>query len=166
LFIAANYVMRYYKEHNLCPIETNLTTITDTLWLDRKVHFDKITAVIGVPKETINAMNPQYRHSIIPGSPDKPHVLCLPAEYSLAYIDYQDSIPKYLADTLLNENKLLASPKNSLASASGNYQIYKVKKGDTLSTIASRQRVTVSKLKQWNGLHTSRIYPGQRLKIY
>ncbi|HBL72463.1 MAG TPA: lytic transglycosylase [Bacteroidales bacterium] len=166
LFIAANYVMRYYKEHNLCPIETNLTTITDTLWLDRKVHFDQITAVIGVPKETIHAMNPQYRHSIIPGSPDKPHVLCLPAEYSLAYIDYQDSIPKYLADTLLNENKLLASPKNSLASASGNYQIYKVKKGDTLSTIASRQRVTVSKLKQWNGLHTSRIYPGQRLKIY
>lgn len=166
LFIAANYVMCYYKEHNLCPIETNLTTISDTLWLDRKVHFDQIAAVIGLPKETIQAMNPQYRHSIIPGSPEKPHVLCLPAEYSLAYLDNQDSIPRYQADTLLNESKLLAAPKSSVASTTGNYQVYKVKKGDTLSTIASRKRVTVSKIKQWNGLHTSRIYPGQRLKIY
>lgn len=166
LFIAANYVMRYYKEHNLCPIETNLTTITDTLWLDRKVHFDQIAAVIGLPKETIQAMNPQYRHSIIPGSPNKPHVFCLPSEYSLAYIDYQDSIPRYQADSLLNESKLLASPNSGTSVASGTYQVYKVKKGDTLSTIASRNRVTVTKLKQWNGLQTSRIYPGQRLKIY
>jgi len=166
LFIAANYVMHYYKDHNLCPIETELTTITDTLWLDKKVHFDQISAVIGINKETLHAMNPQYRHNIIPGSSEKPHVLCLPAEYSLAYLDYQDSIPRFLADSLLNEGKLLAAPQNITASSNGKYHVYKVRRGDTLSTIARRNRVTVNKIKQWNGLHTSRIYPGQRLKIY
>lgn len=167
LFIAANYVMHFYKEHNLCPIETELTTITDTLWLDTKVHFDQISAVIGVNKETLRAMNPQYRHNIIPGSAEKPHVLCLPAEYSLTYLDHQDSIPRYHADSLLNVSKLLAGPSTTTAgSASGSYHIYRVKQGDTLSAIAHRNRTTVNNLKRWNGLQTSRIYPGQRLKIY
>lgn len=47
-----------------------------------------------------------------------------------------------------------------------NYTTYKVRSGDTLGKIASRNRTTVTKLKQWNNLKGSRIYPGQSLKIY
>jgi len=163
LFIAANYVMHYYKDHQICPIKTSLTAITDTLWLDRKVHFDQIANVIGVPKETLKSLNPQYRHEIIPGTPENLHVLCLPADYSMAYIDFQDSIPNYQAQELLCEDKLTVKPANLPVP---DYRVYKVRKGDTLSTIANRNRVTVTKLKRWNKIHSSIIYPGQRLKIY
>jgi membrane-bound lytic murein transglycosylase D len=44
--------------------------------------------------------------------------------------------------------------------------IYRVRSGDTLSTIAQRQRVSVRKLKQWNNLRTDFIRVGQRLVIY
>lgn len=43
---------------------------------------------------------------------------------------------------------------------------YKVKRGDTLYSIARRHGVGVATLKKWNGLRYNRIYPGQKLKIY
>lgn len=42
---------------------------------------------------------------------------------------------------------------------------YKVRKGDTLSSIARRQKVTVRQLDSWNGKH-GKLSPGQSLVIY
>ena len=42
---------------------------------------------------------------------------------------------------------------------------YKVKKGDTLFSIASSFGVRVKDLKTWNKIRGSRIYPGQEIKI-
>ncbi len=45
-------------------------------------------------------------------------------------------------------------------------QVYKVKRGDTLSSIARLFETSVSAIKQWNRLHSNRISPGQRLTVY
>ena len=46
-------------------------------------------------------------------------------------------------------------------------EIYTVRTGDTLSHIADRYRVGMSKLRQWNSIKDSDfIIPGQRLVIY
>jgi len=42
---------------------------------------------------------------------------------------------------------------------------YKVKRGDTLSSIAQLYDTTVAKIKSWNRLSSNRIAPGTRLKI-
>lgn len=42
---------------------------------------------------------------------------------------------------------------------------YRVRSGDTLSEIASRHGVRVSQLKAWNGLSSSRLRIGQRLRV-
>jgi membrane-bound lytic murein transglycosylase D len=44
--------------------------------------------------------------------------------------------------------------------------IYRVKKGDTLSSIARRYHTSVSKLKAWNGLRGTMVRQGQRLTIW
>lgn len=44
-------------------------------------------------------------------------------------------------------------------------EIYRVKNGDTLGKIAGKYRVSVSRLKTWNGLKSSHIYVGQKLQI-
>lgn len=167
LFIAANYVMTYNKEHLICPVQTEYPLHTDTVVLSNKMHFDQIAAVIGVPKEALQKLNPQYRRNIIPGTPEKPMSLCMPANYTLAFIDNQDSIPRYMADSLLNapltiEPATIAQAPN----ASPKFHIYKVRRGDTLSRIANRHRVTINNLKRWNNIRSTRIKPGQRLKIY
>ena len=43
--------------------------------------------------------------------------------------------------------------------------VYVVKRGDTLSDIAVRYRVSLGQIKRWNKLRGSRIYPGQSLKV-
>jgi membrane-bound lytic murein transglycosylase D len=44
--------------------------------------------------------------------------------------------------------------------------VYRVKRGDTLSSIARLFETSVSALKQWNRLRSNRINPGQRLTVY
>jgi membrane-bound lytic murein transglycosylase D len=44
-------------------------------------------------------------------------------------------------------------------------QVYRVKRGDTLSSIAELFDTTVANIKSWNGLHSNLISPGRRLKI-
>ena len=43
---------------------------------------------------------------------------------------------------------------------------YKVRRGDSLSAIAQRFKVSVSDLKRWNTLDGKYLQPGQRLKLY
>jgi membrane-bound lytic murein transglycosylase D len=51
-------------------------------------------------------------------------------------------------------------------SASRERQVYRVKRGDTLSSIARLFETSVSSIKQWNRLRSNRINPGQRLTVY
>ena len=44
--------------------------------------------------------------------------------------------------------------------------VYIVKVGDNLSTIAKNNNTTISKIKSWNNMKSSTIYPGQKLTIY
>lgn len=43
---------------------------------------------------------------------------------------------------------------------------YKVRRGDSLSLIAQRFKVSVSDLKRWNTLNSKYLQPGQHLKLY
>jgi membrane-bound lytic murein transglycosylase D len=47
----------------------------------------------------------------------------------------------------------------------GSLLVHKVAKGDTLSGIAAKYNVSVNQLRQWNGLSSSQIQVGMRLKI-
>lgn len=53
----------------------------------------------------------------------------------------------------------------STAGAESNANVYTVKSGDTLTRIAQRHGTTVSALRSANGLRTSRLLVGQKLKI-
>ena len=56
------------------------------------------------------------------------------------------------------------TPRDESSSASR--QVYRVKRGDTLSSIARLFETSVSAIKQWNRLRSNRISPGQRLTVY
>lgn len=43
---------------------------------------------------------------------------------------------------------------------------HRIRNGESLSTIAHKYGVRVSQLKRWNGLRSSRIYKGKKLRIY
>ena len=45
-FIAANYVMTYYCDHNICPMETNIPASTDTVQVNKNLHFEQIADLL------------------------------------------------------------------------------------------------------------------------
>ena len=176
LFIAATYVMNYSCEHNMCARINELPPVCDTLMMSTMVHFEQISQVLGMPREQIESLNPQYVYDIVPGSPEKPYTLTLPQEKALAFIEMQDSIYAFRADSLLPHNGDLKEipqrgKRNSYIKGGGTGPtadangIYRVRKGDTLGAIARRNHTTVAKLKKLNGLRSDRLSIGQRLRV-
>lgn len=99
-FIAANYIMNYYCEHNICPMKTKIPITTDTVTIMRDLHMQQVAELCNIDVEAIQALNPQYRTQLIPGS-SGPMTLRLPTETLNAFIDLKDSVYNYRVDELL-----------------------------------------------------------------
>jgi len=177
-FIAANYIMNYYCEHNICPMTATLPAHTDTVQVTRDLHFEQIARVLGIDQREIQTLNPQYRRNIVNGN-TKPSILRLKTQDVISFIDNQDSIYAYKTDELLakreevevNDTKVqtVRTSKRSRSSRSGRRGRTKsttIRKGDTLSEIASRYGTTVKNLKRLNpGIKGSSIRAGRKLRV-
>ncbi len=66
------------------------------------------------------------------------------------------------------QNLKLYPPDNATPSTATESEstVYRVRRGDTLTGIASKYGVTVKQIQQWNNLRGTTIRSGQRLKIY
>lgn len=114
-FIAANYIMTYYCEHNICAMQTRMPMATDTIVVSRDLHFSQIADLCNISIEAIKALNPQYKTQVVPGDWE-PSVLRLPLETLNTLIDYKDSVYNYRADELFKrrssvEVKDVVAPK-------------------------------------------------------
>ncbi len=115
-FIAANYAMNYYCEHNICPMKTTLPLRTDTIVVNRDVHLKQIADVCGADIEELRTLNPQYRRDIVNGK-SKPSVIRLPASLTNTFLANEDSIYNYQANILLSRRSLVEVGKTSQAPA-------------------------------------------------
>ena len=148
-FIAANYIMNYYCEHNICPLLTDLPAKTDTVIVNRDMHFEQISEVIGIDINQLAELNPQYRRQIINGN-YKPMVVRLPMNYVGPFIDNLDSIYTYRADELLTKRMEVAvneaqptytAPRKTYSRSKGKrYSKSKSRRGRTVSKSKSRSR--------------------------
>ena len=184
-FIAANYIMTYYCEHNICPMNTRLPQQSDTVMVQRDVHLQQIASVIGTDLDMLRTLNPEYRRDIVPGN-TKPSAIRMPMADTGKFIDAEDSIYNYRASELLTKRSVVdvaddvptfsrgrssyrgrnarTSRRSSRNARRGSASVT-VRKGQTLSEIAKRNGTTVAKLKQLNGIKGSNIQAGKKLRV-
>lgn len=152
-FIAANYIMNYYCEHNICPMTTDLPAKTDTILVNRDVHFKQIAQVLNVDEELVRSLNPQYRKDIVIGY-TKPSTLRLPVDKINSFIDQEDSVYAYNADVLLTKRSEVevaqevpsySSGRTSASSSRKSYSRSKSKRSRRKSSHSSRRRRSSSK---------------------
>lgn len=161
--IAVIYVMHYYGDHGLHPAQLEAPVRTDTVMVHRDVLMTYVAQATGLEMDALRTLNPQYRRDFIPAS-SAPYALTLPMASVERFIQQQDSIYAWSADSLLRKPlKVQPAGKGGTSGGSGHY--YTVKKGDTLSKIASKHGVSVATLKKRNGLKSDNIRVGQKLKI-
>jgi len=166
-FIAANYIMTYHCEHNLCAVLTELPPVSDTIMTGRTVHFRQIAATLNIPIEQIRALNPQYGYDLVPGN-YKVCPLRLPAQNIYEYIERENVILAYKADSLLPKNgdvqTLIKRGRNGILYANGaTYHV--VRRGDTLSKIARKYNTSVRRIKQLNNMKSDRLAVKRRLRV-
>lgn len=179
-FIAANYVMNYYCEHNICPMRTQLPAKTDTIVVNKDVHLKQIAEVCGIDIDELRTLNPQYRRDIVNGS-NKPSIIRMPATATNTFIANEDSIYNYKADALFTRRSLVevdnttntssvrksATKRKSSSRRRRRSRVKRVtiRQGDTLSEIAERNHTTVKKLRQLNGIRGNNIRAGKKIRV-
>lgn len=176
-FIAANYVMNYYCEHNICPMRSQLPTKTDTVMVSQNVHFSQISAVLGIDVEVLRSLNPAYRRDMVPGLTTPSPLRLLPNDV-VRFIDQQDSICSYNSSligkrdeveiddrpTFVSKRSAKRNSRGRRAQASRGKNVT-VRKGDTLGAIARRNGTTVARLRQLNGIRGNSIQAGKKLRV-
>ena len=172
-FIAANYAMTYYKQHNISPSLASKPLITDTVTVSRRIHFAQIADVLNIPIEEIRTFNPQYRADVIPGD-NHPYVLILPSQQIYSFILSEDSIDNYRDDLYAHRQVVEPGGETSTAEEylSGRTRFsemrtitHKVGRGETASSIAAKYDMTTSDLMALNNMNSERVKRGETLKV-
>ena len=160
-FIAANYAMNYYCEHNICPMRTDLPMTSDTVMVDKDIHFSQISGVLGIDIEHVKALNPQYRKGVVNGS-SGPAPLRLPSSYVGRFIDNEDSIARYNACAIPVKRSEVEVPK--LGNTRTAQQSVKPTGKQTERTSRQTAGKSVSQLRT-NGIRQGKSSASQSVKI-
>lgn len=194
-FIAANYVMNYYGKHGISPTVVKRQLTTDTIVVNKYIHFNQIAAVLNIPVDEIRMLNPQFRKDIIPGD-FRPYTLTLPTQQCLSYVMSEKRILDYdselyarrtnvepgevVAPEIKNDNGAanLANASQQTANAEGNNELaqtqnveklvrktHVVTRGENIRDIARQYGVSATDIKRWNKLRSGKIKEGDKLVI-
>jgi len=170
VFIAANYVMNYSKDHHLFPVQPSFKILTDTIVVTSYLNFEQISSVLNIPILEIRQLNPQYKRDVIPAKSDKHFVLKLPIDRISPFIDNQSQIFAYNREKYFPNNQIVLVKEDRggrYFNTEGKSKIYyTVKEGDNPGAIASKYKISTSNLCEWNNIRHNRIKIGQKLAIY
>lgn len=112
--------------------------------IHRSIKLDTLDKELGLPKGTLQELNPELRAH---ATPKDPYDLKLPMGKQDLLLTKIASIPEYKPPTPL-------------------YMVHRVRRGETLSGIAGRYHSSIRGIMRANNLRSAnRIWPGQRLKI-
>ncbi|MDE5712428.1 MAG: transglycosylase SLT domain-containing protein [Muribaculaceae bacterium] len=189
MFIAANYVMTYYPDHNISPVLPVKPLVMDTVQVSQRVHFNQISKVLDIPVDELRILNPQFRADVIPGSVESPYTLILPSQQIHAYLMSENEIHNFEpdkygkresvdpgevpADAMLAVEDISVWPEDqgdsdmAFVASQGkpSVVIHKVVAGESLASIATRYSVTPEEIKKSNNLRRNAVRVGQQLRI-
>lgn len=166
-FLATLYIFEYAKEHGFKPQKrANHHFVTDTVRVKQAVPFKNIAELTGLTVQEIQFFNPSYQLDIVPYVEGKNYALRLPIEEIGKFVANEDVVYAYLDEQKSKKEKPMPQLVKGDSGKTGKKVVYKVKKGDTLTKIASRHGITVSNLKRWNRIKGNSVVVGQKIVIH
>jgi membrane-bound lytic murein transglycosylase D len=164
---------RFHVELPQPSAEDELATVT----VPAGTRLREAARLAGLAEARLRGLNPGYRGARVPAN--SPRTLLLPqdAAQTLAAalaVDASESVAQVDTsepDSGPGDNVPLpdepAAPRDDSAAASGRMpaQHHRVRRGETLWSIAQHYHVSVDDLKRWNDLHGDTLRIGERLRI-
>ncbi|MBT8262768.1 MAG: LysM peptidoglycan-binding domain-containing protein [Bacteroidia bacterium] len=161
-FLATMYIFEFAEEHGFKSSGPKFPYIaTDTVRVKNMIALEHVAKVTNLEMEELTFLNPSYKHEIIPVVKDEDYVLRLPVDAVGKFVANEEAVYAYAAAEFNSKEK----PLPQYFEQSDRIR-YRVRSGDYLGKIASKYGVTVSQIKRWNSLRSTRLRIGQRLTIY
>ncbi|ANI29536.1 lytic murein transglycosylase [Yersinia entomophaga] len=153
--LALSDIIKNSKKYGIKLPETNENRALARVDVGQQIELTQAAEMAGMSLTKLKAYNSGYKRNVT--APNGPHYIMLPKTHAE---QFKDS----LADTDIVVSKSTQVANNTKTSASGSQ--YKVRPGDTLSTIAKRLNIKTSDLQSWNNLRTSStLKVGQTLQL-
>lgn len=161
-FIAASYVMTYANEHKIYPVDPGILYYeVDTVTVRQLLTFDQISEMLNIPIEEVDFLNPSFKHGVIPASAENTYKLRLRKKYVGHFINNETALYAYRTKKGVAQDQL----RSLIAGSYRESELYTVKSGETIGSIAKKFSMTTSELKSLNGLRKS-VRPKQKILVY
>lgn len=163
-FIAVAFVMYYHDKFNILPLKPKDEIFaTDSILVKEKLRLDYVAEVLGISHDYLTLINPTLKTNLLPKT-ENGVILHLPAKFLATFVENEEVI---FSDAQLEKIEYKALSDATYSSASSqNKTVYSVKSGDTLGAIASRYKIKVTQIKNWNNLNSDFLKIGQKLVLY
>jgi membrane-bound lytic murein transglycosylase D len=143
-FLATLHIINNPEKYGLDTVSVDPPLAGERVTVSRQIHLKNLARAMEVPQQTLKVLNPELRYNILPRE------------------EYQLKIPP-------GKTEVLLAKLNDIASSSRPDQTigyHRIRKGESLSTIAKRYGTSVRRLAVANNIYkTHRIVAGNKLKI-
>lgn len=149
-FLATLHIVANLEKYGLDSAKVCPPLEYEIVKINKKVHLKDIAGIIGCSLHDLRELNPELRYKIVPNGI---YTIRVPLNKSELLMAKLDNIPA-------------ASAPKSTSSSSRSYVYHKVRRGETLSTIAERYRTSINRIARANGINKKHlIRAGKTLKI-
>jgi membrane-bound lytic murein transglycosylase D len=164
-FIAVNYIFEHAADYNIYPVIPNYCAYeVDTVQIDYAVQLEALAGVLGGNPQELLDLNPMYKRGFVPDT-DEPATLYLPRTLIGDFIDREPTIKQSYVPDLSTPAPAVAQVEHRDAEGAQVKRVHVVRRGESLGSIAKKNRVSVGDLRDWNNLRSDRLKAGQRLTI-
>jgi len=163
LMLAAALIGKEPHKYGLGDVERYLPAPTERVRVPGGIDLELVAKSVGVEERALRDLNPQLVKGITPPGDDTYEVR-IPQGRRVAFAANFERIRGEAKARIRAE----AERKTKLARAEkarSRARMHTVRKGESLWTIARRNDTSVATLKRVNGLRSSRLRPGQRIRI-
>lgn len=148
-FIAATLIAKNPEKFGFKEIEYEDPLSYDTVALQSPISLTKLASNLSVDVDELQLLNPKFRTDFVPISRGSETIVRIPVGRAT------DALAA-LSLSVTSQPKVIQAE----------YAFYRIRRGDTLSTVAHRHHTTVSQLRRLNGLSNRTLLRiGRSLKI-
>lgn len=171
-FIAASYLMNFYNEHNIIPIDpAHALGELVPIVMNKGMHLSELAKRSGLTVEIVKTLNPCFIKNYIPASQNG-YTIWLPAASAELFNSGRTmETPEIRVAENIAENMFVDANTKKVVISGELYHVstikkyYTVRSGDNLYDLARRNNCTVKEIMSWNRLHNSRLAIGQKLEF-
>lgn len=162
-FIAASYVITYANEHKINPVDPGILYYeVDTVTVHNPLSFIQISEMLDIPMDEIEFLNPSFKHLFIPATAENPYKLRLRKKHIGSFINNESALYAYRTQSGIQKDSMMKQFYSNYREA----ELYTVKSGESMASIAKKFNMTISDLKSLNNTKKNSFKPKKKILVY